>query len=127
MSDELSPPPLRLKSRLKPEGETISPAPFENALSAAPAAAESATIQAEPPRLKLRPKMSAPPTAQNIEPSPEGPGAPSALKPRLSLAEPPASMSTPEASALPVSADSDLHLPAAQSSSLDTPAIGELA
>jgi cytoskeletal protein RodZ len=127
MSDELSPPPLRLKPRLKPEGETISPAPFENALSAAPAAAESATIQVEPPRLKLRPKMSAPPTAQNIEPSPEGPGAPSALKPRLSLAEPPASMSTPEASALPVSADSDLHLPAAQSSSLDTPAIGELA
>src|SRR5687768_5601297 len=87
MSDELPPPPLRLKSRLKPETETGTAAP-EN--PSTPDKAEVPATQSELPRIKLRPKLN-PPTAasgsSDLSVPAVVPPTPPALKPRLSIAE----------------------------------------
>lgn len=92
MSDELPPPPLRLKPRPKLEEETPKASPAESpATDSNPAS--SAPSESAPPRLKLRPKLNladVPSEAAVPAPAPdESAAAPKpsfSLKPRLSIA-----------------------------------------
>ncbi|HTO03896.1 MAG TPA: hypothetical protein VL069_09355 [Opitutus sp.] len=94
MSDELPPPPLRLKPRPKLQEETARPAP-EATPAAGSEPAGGAPSESAPPRLKLRPKLdlaNAPAESPVSAPAPTEPVVarpPSiSLKPRLSIAEP---------------------------------------
>jgi len=56
MSDELPPPPLRLKPRVRPEGESIEAAPTTQETGSS-RAGEVVPAENEAPRLRLRPKL----------------------------------------------------------------------
>lgn len=93
MSDELPPPPLRLKPRARPEGASVDAAPATQTTASAPGT-EAAAPETEAPRLRLRPKLdSTALTETSTVPAPTETvqvpaAAPFTLRPRISESPP---------------------------------------